>query len=54
MIAVGDQLLSVDRHDVEASRIEDLSYLLPGPEGSEVYFPMTAACIHRASVCETV
>lgn len=36
MIAPGDQLLSVDRHNVETSRIEDLSYLLPGPEGSEV------------------
>jgi hypothetical protein len=46
MIAVGDQLLSIDRHDVEASRIEDLSYLLPGPEGSEVCFPRMAACTH--------
>jgi hypothetical protein len=39
MIAPGDQLLSVDRHNVETSRIEDLSYLLPGPEGSEVRVP---------------
>jgi hypothetical protein len=49
MIAVGDQLLSIDRHDVEASRIEDLSYLLPGPEGSEVCFPMMAA-VHQSAV----
>jgi C-terminal processing protease CtpA/Prc len=32
----GDQLLTIDNHDVETSRIEDLTYLLPGPPGSKV------------------
>ena len=36
LISVGDQLLTIDRQNVETSRIEDLTYLLPGPEGSQV------------------
>lgn len=33
---IGDQLLTIDNHNVETSRIEDLTYLLPGPQGSTV------------------
>lgn len=32
----GDQLLAIDKHDIESACIEDLTYLLPGTPGSTV------------------
>ena len=42
----GDQLLAIDRHDVESAFLEDLTYLLPGPPGSTVCCPLPCSHFH--------